>query len=111
MLESQTIPGRKTILAHMGVRRDDSLRLQRLRQLITPMEAATSEGLAADVAALRQKLPFRGASMHFSQIPIHKALLRVFHLAPIDGLGAGVVAIGQEFGLHRLRQFDRAGRA
>src|ERR1700754_4910009 len=51
------------------------------------------------------------ASADFREIAVHKAFLHVFHLAPVDALGAGVIAVRQELVLDRLGQFDRARRA
>src|SRR5580704_3027307 len=51
------------------------------------------------------------ASMDFGEIAVDKAFLRSFHLAPIDVLGAGVVAVRQELALDGGRQRNRARRA
>src|ERR1700744_4868568 len=51
------------------------------------------------------------ASVDLGEIAVDEAFLHVFHLAPVDALGAGVVAVGQELALDRLGQFDRASRA
>src|ERR1700676_2171586 len=50
------------------------------------------------------------ASADLGEIAVDKAFLHVFHLAPIDALGAGIVAVRQELRLDGLRQFDRARR-
>src|SRR5665213_308513 len=47
------------------------------------------------------------ASADLGEIAVYKAFLHAFHLAPVDRLGAGIVAIRQELRLDRLRQFDR----
>src|SRR6266699_6037339 len=51
------------------------------------------------------------ASADLGEIAVGKAFLHAFHYAPIDALGAGIVTIGQELGLDRLRQFNLARRA
>src|SRR3984957_7112925 len=51
------------------------------------------------------------ASADFGEIAVDEAFLRAFHLAPIDALGARIVAVRQEFALYSLRQFDRPRRA
>src|ERR1700755_2659044 len=46
------------------------------------------------------------ASADFGEIAVDKAFLHVFHLAPVDTLGSGIVAIGQELVLDGVGQFD-----
>src|ERR1700731_4099379 len=41
------------------------------------------------------------ASADLGDIAVDKAFLHAFHLAPVDGLGAGVVAVREEFCFHR----------
>ena len=46
------------------------------------------------------------ASADLGEIAVDKAFLHAFHLTPIDALGTGIVAIGQELRLDCLRQFN-----
>src|ERR1700684_2851882 len=55
-----------------------------------------------DLCRMKNGAPNEGrhiASADLGEIAVHKGFLHAFHLAPIDGLGAGIVAIRQELGL------------
>jgi hypothetical protein len=74
-------------------------------------QAKQKEGLTRHViVAPSQNLSLHIASANFGEIAVDKGFLRGFHLTPVDAGGAGIIAVGQELGADRSRQFDRPRR-